>query len=182
MKDELKELKNCIGQQAKVRGFGHKKGMIYRRVGDNFVFCNYIMQKAEFIYRVEVKDYCYDTILWDVMGEFKGRKFADSFRVEGAFTAPSLLVAKGCISFTLSDDVNAAAASILDELEMQMKSAYAMDCDAYVLNRWNEFSGTPLLPLALVHSGNFEEAAKLCLNHTSDFYSRLALYLEIKMG
>lgn len=157
-KNQQKQLMDAIRKSTKEKGFKICSNSIYRKIGDAFVFCNFLfVESRKLVYRILIKNYEYDDIFWEIMNMPENSKEPCSLRAVGAFAAPSVTIKKG--EAELTEDFKAQAeflVSLVDECSDSFLKHN--DIDEYVINCSDILDINILKCLAYLHMNKKDEA------------------------
>lgn len=107
-KTAIRELEKVIKQTAKTYGYKYISGGIFTKISDNFVdSVNVVIDRSKVSYHIRIKKLSYDDLFWDIMNMPDNKLQPLSFRVNGAFKSPSIILAMGEIG--LDEDLEGIA-------------------------------------------------------------------------
>jgi len=121
VKEVRKQLEVCIKRLTKGCGFQKINGYVYKFVGD-FVYVAILSippvdagknLRIDFFY----KPWILDEVFWDVFNVIEGPKQPMSFHVQGAFTAPLVLVENYKVAVSSIEDMDTIYGAVLGELD-----------------------------------------------------------------
>lgn len=102
------QLDKAIKQKAKGYGYKYAYGFLFSQIRENFTFITCRLTDAgEVRGYIHIKKMSYDNLFWDIMNMPDNRLQPLSFRANGAFTSPSILLPIGGIAF--DEDIDAVA-------------------------------------------------------------------------
>ena len=100
------ELDKAIKQKAKGYGYKYAYGFMFSQIGENYSYTTCRLTDAgEVCGHIHIKKMSYDNLFWDIMNMPDNRLQPLSFRANGAFTAPSILLPISWIAFDEDIDV-----------------------------------------------------------------------------
>lgn len=124
MKINKQVQKKCIStikETAIKVGYKKIQNTIYKIENENIISVDFLIVNSEYLsYRINIKKQSYDKIFWQIMRMEENLNKGDALRVNGAFVAPSILIAKGNVD--LSEDVDMTAKSFLEKINDEINS------------------------------------------------------------
>lgn len=110
-----KELEKRIKACAKRLGYKHRSSRLFLKSNDDFIKVLYgVINSCKLSYIIGIKKYSYDDILWDVINMSSNKKKPMSLRATGAFSAPTITLARGDIALSSDSDLDVIANSLCD--------------------------------------------------------------------
>ncbi len=191
MKINKQMQKDCIlkiKENAADEGFKKIKNTIYKIENENIIAIDFLIVNSEkLIYRINIKKVSFDVIFWKVMEMEDNIKKGDALKVSGAFTAPSILIAKGEIE--LSENIDMLVRDFFEKIKKEVSNFSEKDnivnyilssdeivdinilkCLSYIeLNRLYEAKELARKQIALGNKGRFE-------NNRKGFFELILLY------
>ncbi|MBP3568349.1 MAG: hypothetical protein J6K04_04195 [Lachnospiraceae bacterium] len=161
MKIDKQVQKKCVSTIKEIAAkTGYKKiqNTIYKMENGNVIFVDFlIVDSIYLIYRINIKKQSYDKIFWQIMRMEENLKRSDSLRVNGAFAAPHVLVAKGKIE--LSENVDIIANYFLEKISEETNSFLEKyDVTQYIFSNNDEGDADILQCLSYIDSGLLSKA------------------------
>lgn len=124
MKIDKQVQKNCISTIKEIAtkdGYKKIQNTIYKIEDENVISVDFLVVNSEhLIYRINIKKQSFDKIFWQIMRMEENLKKGNALRVNGAFAAPSILIAKG--KMELSEDVDIIANIFLEKVNKEIKA------------------------------------------------------------
>ena len=91
--DEKKAILETLKMFFKEKGYKGGRELAYKKSGENFICIMYsIAESKRLLIMVEIKKYIYDDFFWDIMNMSGNKKLGDSFRANGVFVSPSIMI------------------------------------------------------------------------------------------
>lgn len=116
--------KNCILKIKEIaihNEYKANKNTIYKIENEDIVFCDFLIINSEFLtYRINFKKYSFDILFWKIMNMEENIKKGNLLRINGAFTAPPLLIDKGKIE--LSENIEKTANIFFQTVNNEVKN------------------------------------------------------------
>lgn len=112
-KQTQKKFISRIKELAINKGYKKNKNTIYKVENENIISVDFLIVNSEYLtYRINIKKLSFDDIFWKIMKMEENLKEGDALRVNGAFVAPTILIAKGRMD--LLEDIDIIADNFLD--------------------------------------------------------------------
>ena len=100
-KEDKKELEIKIKELLKRYGFKGSRGCMYKTDKKVYIRVLYLIAESKrLVISVYVKNYSYDNFFWRIMNMRENESQGDSFRANGAFISPGILIKKIIHEFT----------------------------------------------------------------------------------
>lgn len=135
--DKQKKIKlaEAIKTEAKKRKYKFRQGLVFYTEGKYFIYCMfYLTNLDEIEYYVKIKEIIYDDIFWEIMNMEGNKNEPLSLRACGAFSAYSLELFKGNISYR--EDLEVIAETVLSNMETAVNEFIgANELDEYIVSR-----------------------------------------------
>lgn len=78
----------------------------------------FLVVNSEYLsYRINIKKQSFDKIFWQIMRMEENLNKGDALRVNGAFAAPTILIAKGKVE--LSENIDIMAKQFLEKINVE---------------------------------------------------------------
>lgn len=124
MKIDKQVQKNCISTIKEIAtkdGYKKIQNTIYKMENENVISVDFLVVNSEYLsYRINIKKQSFDTIFWQIMRMEENIEKSDALRVNGAFAAPSILIAKGKVE--LLENIDIVAKHFLEKINEETKS------------------------------------------------------------
>lgn len=156
-----KEYIKKIQEKAKKSGYKAPQYMFYKVQGDNLLYAYFtIVRSGDLVYRLETKKMSFDNIFWMIMDMEDNIKRSNTLRVNGAFTAPGILIAGDKINLT--EDIEGIAAAFVDNATSEFANFIENnDIIDYIFSHDQILDLEILKCLAYIDSDEIEEAVDL---------------------
>ena len=159
-----KELTVFVKQELKNRKYKMRQNTIFFTKKDVFICCNFLISVQKTLeYFIDVKNYDYDNILWDIINMPDNKNEPESLKAVGAFSAPVIEIARENKEF--SGDYELEAKEMLDNIDRIVNNFIQKhNVDDYIIaSEWYKGKGLiyfspDLKALAYLHKGQIEEA------------------------
>lgn len=137
MKIDKQMQKKCVATIKEIAvkdGYKKIQNTIYKIENENIIFVDFLVVNSKYLtYRINVKKLSYDKIFWKIMRMEENLNKGDTLRVNGAFAAPAVLIAKGNVE--LSENVDITANYFWDKVNEEIKSFFEKnDMAQYILS------------------------------------------------
>lgn len=124
MKMDKQAQKNCISTIKDIAtkdGYKKIQNTIYKMENENIISVDFLVVNSEYLsYRINIKKQSFDPIFWQIMRMEENIEKSDALRVNGAFAAPSILIAKGKVE--LSENIDITAKLFCEKINEEIKS------------------------------------------------------------
>lgn len=124
MKIDKQVQKNCISTIKEIAikdGYKKIQNTIYKIENENVISVSFLVVNSEYLsYRINIKKQSFDEIFWKIMRMEENLNKGDALRVNGAFAAPSVLIAKGKVE--LSENVDILVKIFWENINREIKS------------------------------------------------------------
>ncbi len=108
-----KEYVKQIQKKAKESGYKAPQHMFYKIQDDNLLYAYFAFAfTGNLVYRLETKKMSFDNIFWIIMDMEDNIKRGNTLRVNGAFSAPGILIEGDII--TLTEDIDGISDAFVD--------------------------------------------------------------------
>lgn len=171
LKEIEKTIKCVMKQNANRAGCKIVSNCIYKKISDYFVNAIYFVRFSDnqykFALRYNIKLYYYDNIFWDILDMNENCMQKDSFRANGAYTAPSIQWEEKIYTIANVSQVEEVCIKAIDEFSIQSKmfierilSEYS-DFDAFILNQAGIMDEMLLKMLANINMKKYADAESI---------------------
>lgn len=124
MKIDKQVQKKCISTIKEIAtkdGYKKIQNTIYKIENENVISIDFLVVNSKYLsYRINIKKQSYDKIFWQIMRMEENLNKGDALRVNGAFAAPSILIAKGNVE--LSENVDITAKYFLEKINEEINA------------------------------------------------------------
>lgn len=189
MKIDKQTQKNCISmikEVAKKNGYKKTQNTIYKIENENIIFTDFLIVNSEqLVYRINIKKKSFDEIFWKIMRMEDNIAKGDVLRINGAFAAPSVLIADGKIDICENVDIvaNDFVELVNIEIESFLKRTNVSD---YIFSTNVESDDTILQCISYIDLGFLSKAKELAekrilLGDTGNFVNEGKGFYELLM-
>lgn len=129
MKIDKQVQKNCIAKIKEIatkNGYKKIQNTIYKMENENIISVDFVIVNSEYLsYRINIKKQSFDRIFWEIMRMEDNLSKGEALRVNGAFAAPTILIAKGKVE--LSENVDIMAKLFFEKINEEIMSFLKMN-------------------------------------------------------
>ena len=130
MKIDKSIQKKCIlriKEVATVNGYKKSQNTIFKVEDEKIILVDFLIVNSEkLIYRINAKNCTFDNIFWKIMKMENNLKKGDAVKINGAFSAPSVLISKGEIA--LSENVDMIADNFMTNICKDISDFFSHNC------------------------------------------------------
>lgn len=156
-----KEYIKQIQKKAKESGYKAPQYMFYKVQDDILLYAYFtITIYGDLVYRLAIKKMSFDNIFWIIMDMEDNMKRGNTLRVNGAFTAPGILISGDKINLTedIDEIVNAFVDNATIEFTDFLENYDIMD---YIFSHEQIYDSEILRCIAYIDIGQIDKAVEL---------------------
>ncbi len=122
MKNDKQVQKKCVSTIKEIAiktGYRKIQNTIYKMENEYVISVDFLVVNSKYLsYRINIKRQSYDKIFWQIMRMEENLNKGDALRVNGAFAAPTVLIAKGNVE--LSENIDLTAKYFLEKINEEI--------------------------------------------------------------
>ncbi len=156
-----KEYVKQIQKKAKESGYKAPQHMFYKVQDDNLLYAYFAFAfTGNLVYRLETKKMSFDNIFWTIMDMEDNIRRGNTLRVNGAFSAPGILIEGDII--TLTEDIEGISNAFVDHATSKFADFMENnDINSYIFSHGEIIDAEILKCLAYIDSDKVAEAVRL---------------------